>query len=73
MNIVPIAFALHPEDESPITGDRTTHIRLCDEGGGTFIALFQWTDGEEQCIRLDLDEIEPLIAVMKELKESAND
>lgn len=73
MNIVPIAFAICPNNESPITGDRATHVRLCDEGGGPFISIFQWQDGEEQCVRLDFEEIEPLVAVMKKLKESIND
>lgn len=73
MNIVPIAFAIYPTGESPITGDRATHVRLCDEGGGPFISIFQWQHGEEQCIRLDLDEIESLVAVMKELKDSTNE
>lgn len=73
MKITPIAFAIYPTGESPITGDCVTHIRLCDEGGGPFISIFQWQHGEEQCIRLDLDEIEPLLAVMKELKESIDE
>lgn len=73
MNIVPIAFAVYPTGECPITGDRTTHVRLCDEGGGPFISIFQWQDGEEQCIRLDPEEIEPLLATVQKLKESIDE
>lgn len=73
MKLVPTSFALHPEDECAITGDRTTHIRLCDEGGGPFVAIFQWQDGEEQCIRLDFEEIPQILSAVNKLAEAIND
>lgn len=73
MNLTPTAFAIYRDGEHPINGERSTHVRLCDEGGGSFITITQWFECEEQNIRLDFDEIELLVKATNELKGIIND
>ena len=73
MNIAPTAFAIYRNGEHPINGELSTHIKLCDEGGGSFVTLTQWFEGEEQNIRLEFDEIELLVQAVEQLRRSIND
>lgn len=51
------AIAVHMPDESPIFGERTTTIRLDDEGGGPFIVIEQLTDTQPGVVKPDPDEL----------------
>ena len=51
------AIAVHMPDESPIFGERTTTIRLDDEGGGPFIVIEQLTDTQPSVVKLDPEEV----------------
>lgn len=56
------SVALHPENDNPLFGEGVTELRLEDEAGGPFLILTQHPDtGDSQSIRLDFDEIEPLV------------
>lgn len=68
MNLAPTAFSIYRDDQHPIHGELSTHIKLCDEGGGEFIEVTQWLDGEEQKIRLEFDEIRLLVKAAEKLK-----
>lgn len=71
MNLTPTAFAIYRDGEHPINGELSTHINLRDEGGGEFIEIIQWLDGEEQKIRLEFDEIRLLVKAAQQLKGKA--
>ena len=68
MNLSPASFVIYRDEEHPINGESSTHIKLWDEGGGAFLTLTQWLDGEEQNIRLEFDEIELLVKAVKALR-----
>jgi hypothetical protein len=55
----PLKVALHLSSSEPLWGDSVTHIELDDELGGAFVVLKQWdSDGNEQSLRLDMEELE---------------
>lgn len=41
MKLTVTEISVHKEGDSPIFGDLVTHVKLYDEGGGTFIKLVQ--------------------------------
>jgi hypothetical protein len=68
MKLTVTEIAVHKEDESPIFGDIVTHIKLDDEGAGTFIKITQSSDTQLNEIRLDFNEIEYIIKAIEMLK-----
>lgn len=73
MKISPTSFAIYRDDEHPIHGESSTRVSLTDEGGGPFIVVTQWLDGEEQTVRLEFDEIELLVQAVEQLKGVIDD
>ena len=68
MKLTVTEIAVHKEDESPIFGDIVTHVKLDDEGGGTFIKITQHNDTKMDEIRLDFNEIEHILKAIEMLK-----
>lgn len=64
-----LEISIHPEDENPIFGERSTHVKLGDDGAGSFIIIEQSTDdyGENQ-IRLDFEEFYGIVEAVKLLE-----
>ena len=73
MKLTITEIAVHKEDESPIFGDIVTHVKLDDEGAGTFIKLIQHNDTQMNEIRLDFNEIKYILKATEMLKEGNND
>jgi hypothetical protein len=73
MKLTVTEIAVHKEDESPIFGDIVTHVKLDDEGAGTFIKLIQHNDTQMNEIRLDFNEIKYILKAIEMLKEGNND
>jgi hypothetical protein len=69
MKLTVTEIAVHKEDESPIFGEIVTHVKLDDEGAGTFIRLIQHNDTQVNEIRLDFNEIEYILKAIDILKE----
>lgn len=68
MKLTVTEIAVHKEDESPIFGDIVTHVKLDDEGAGTFIKIVQHNDTKTDEIRLDFNEIEHILKAIEMLK-----
>lgn len=73
MKLTVTEIAVHKESESPIFGDIVTHVKLDDEGGGTFIKIVQYNDTQMNVIRLDFNEIEYILKAIEMLKEGSPD
>jgi hypothetical protein len=69
MKLTVTEISVHKEDESPIFGEIVTHVKLDDEGAGTFIRLIQHNDTQVNEIRLDFNEIEYILKAIDILKE----
>ena len=70
MKLTVTEISVHKEDDNPIFGDLVTHVKLYDEGGGTFIKLVQHgNDAKTNEIRLDFNEIEYIMKAIEMLKE----
>lgn len=68
MKLTVTEIAVHKEDESPIFGEIVTHVKLDDEGAGTFIRLIQHNDTQVNEIRLDFNEIEHILKAIEMLR-----
>lgn len=73
MKLTVTEIAVHKEGESPIFGDIVTHVKLDDEGGGTFIKIVQHNDTKMDEIRLDFNEIEYILKAIEMLKAGNTD
>lgn len=71
MKLTVTEIAVHKKDESPIFGDIVTHVKLGDEGAGTFIKLVQHDHNRTNVIRLDFNEVEFIIKAIEMLKEGS--
>lgn len=64
-----LSIAVHPENDNPVFGEGSTHIRIEDEAGGPFIVLSQSRDDSQSGeIRLDFEEVEMITDVIYTLK-----
>lgn len=68
MKLTITEIAVHKEDQSPIFGNFVTHVKLDDEGGGTFIKITQHNDTKMDEIRLDFNEVEYILKAIEMLK-----
>lgn len=68
MKLTVTEIAVHKEDESPIFGEIVTHVKLDDEGAGTFIKITQHNGAKMDEIRLDFNEIEHILKAIEMLK-----
>ena len=68
MKLTVTEIAVHKEDESPIFGDIVTHVKLDDEGGGTFIKITQHNHIKMDEIRFNFNEIEHILKAIEMLK-----
>jgi hypothetical protein len=64
--ITTTTVSCHKKDESPLYGDGCTHVRLADEGGGTFLEIEQFEEGCGK-IRLDKSDVLELIKAVRKL------
>ena len=71
MKLTVTEIAVHKKDESPIFSDIVTHVKLDDEGAGTFIKLVQHDHNQTNVIRLDFNEIEFIVKAIEMLKEGS--
>lgn len=66
-------LTVHRRSISPVFGVGIVHVRLDDEGGGTFITLKQMGDGLPEdgynTIKIDFEEIEHIVKAVKMLKD----
>lgn len=69
MKLTITEIAVHKEDESPIFGDLTTHVKLDDDGGGPYVRIMQSSDTQMNEIRIDFNEIEYIVKAIEMLKE----
>jgi hypothetical protein len=68
-----LMVAVHPEDDNPVFGERATHIRVEDEGGGSFLVISQSHDNIQPGeIRVDFEELTKIHEASKMLREHAN-
>lgn len=72
MKLTVTEVSIHKEDESPIFGKSTTIVKLEDEGAGTFIKITQYNGNDVDVLRLDFEEIEPIMKAIEMLKEGAD-
>ena len=61
------AIAVHPPDINPAYGEGCITARLDDEVGGPFVVLEQ----DDQKVRIDFDEVEPLTKAISQLRQQA--
>jgi hypothetical protein len=73
MKLTVTEIAVHKETENPIFGDIVTHVKLDDEGAGTFIKIVQHNGNDVDTIRLDFNEIEYIIKAIEMLKAGDTD
>lgn len=73
MKMTILEVAIHPENENPVFGERSTHVRLSDEAGGSFVTISQSTDNGYGEIRLDFEEIETLVEAIKIIEKGKVD
>lgn len=73
MKLTVTEIAVHREDDGPIFGDLVTHVKLDDEGAGTFIKITQSNDTQMNEIRLDFNEVEYIMKAIEMLKEEDHD
>lgn len=73
MKLTVTEITVHKEGESPIFGEIVTHVKLYDEGGGSFIKIVQHNDTQMNEIRLDFNEIEYIMKAIEILKEGSAD
>ena len=71
MKLTITEISVHSEKENPIFGEIATHVKLDDEGGGLYIKLIQYTDTGTQEIKLDFNEIEPIINAINILRNNS--
>lgn len=71
--ITTLMVSVHPENENPVFGERSTHLRVEDEAGGPFLIITQCHDeikpGE---IRVDFEELTKIHEAAMMLREQAN-
>lgn len=70
-SITAMSFAVHLDNESPIYGESSTHVRLEDEAAGEFLVLSQCHDaikpGE---IRIDFEDFDLIVEAVKKLRRA---
>jgi len=54
---------------NPLWGAESTEVVLHDEGGGPFIILKGSSDGADESIRLDVDELDRIATVARKMVE----
>ena len=72
MKLTVTEIAIHKEGDSPIFGDMVTHVKLDDEGGGTFIVITQEYTSQMNEIRIDFSEVEYILKAIEMLKDGSN-
>ena len=73
MKLTVTEIAVHKEGESPIFGNIVTHVKLDDEGAGSFIKIVQHNGNNVDEIRLDFNEIEYILKAIEMLKAGKHD
>lgn len=69
MKLTVTEIAVHKEGESPIFGDLVTHVKLDDDGGGTFVRILQSSDTQMNEVRFDFNEFQYIMKAIEMLKE----
>lgn len=68
-------LTVHRRSISPVFGEGIVHVKLDDEGAGTFVTLKQMRDGLSEdgydTIKIDFEEIEHIVKAVKMLKDGS--
>lgn len=70
--ITPICFSVHREDESPIYGELSVHIRIEDEAAGPFLVIKSQAADEFSKsgeIALEFEHFDAISEAVKRLRE----
>lgn len=62
-----LTVAVHRKGQNPVYGEGVTRVSVTDEAAGPFIEVRQVVESDEDCLRLDLDELEKVVEVAREL------
>jgi len=60
-------ISIHPENANPVYGEGVTHLCIQDEAAGPFITLSQVGEDKSECVRVDIEELELIVAEAKKL------
>jgi len=63
-----IKVSVHRAGKNPIFGEGAIHVSVEDEAAGAFI-IIESTDGQDKGLRIDLDELEAVIAAARRMVE----
>ena len=64
--ITPLKVSVHRRGDNPVYSERAITVTVDDEGGGPFIVL-DATEGLEDGLRIDMDELEVVTAAARKL------
>ena len=65
-----LKVAIHPKDANPVFGVGVTHVSIEDEAAGGFILLTQHNERPEGVLAFDIEELEEIWLVAKEMMEA---
>ncbi len=65
--VTPLKVAIHNKITNPLFGESVTHLEIDDEAEGPFIVLRQESEGEDEIIRLDMEELEVIVKEARKL------
>ena len=65
-----LKVAIHPKDVNPVFGVGVTHVSIEDEAAGGFILLAQHNERPEGVLAFDIEELEEIWLVAKEMMEA---
>ena len=65
-----IKVAIHPKDANPVFGVGVTHVSIEDEASGGFILLAQHNERPEGVLAFDIEELEEIWLVAKEMMDA---
>lgn len=64
--ITPLMVSVHRKGYNPVYGEGAIKVTVEDEGGGPFIVL-ESNEGNEDGLRIDMDELEAVTAAARKL------
>ena len=68
MKTAVMAMSIYYDDESPVYGERSIHIKIDDESGGSFFVVTQNDERSKTGeIRLEVGEIEKLAQLARQM------
>jgi hypothetical protein len=68
----PMKISIHQAGKNPVYGEGNTFVEIEDEGAGPFVKITQ-DDAIDNVLRFDLEELQAVIEVARDLVEAYND